>query len=123
MSFPVTIKYVDVVVAINTSLSAAVDLAGYRLVGFNAPAAIEATTTNVSFTAAPSLAGTYNIVKPDGVKLTLPFAVNDYVTFSATTSMQMFGVRWVKLQLETGAGVAVSQATAARTFTLILETL
>lgn len=120
MTIPKQQVFVNVVVAIGESLSAAVDLEGRRIVGFIAPAAIEATTTNVSFAAAPTLTGTYNVVKPDGVKLTLPFAVNDYFLF-ATTQL-FFGVRFVKLQMETGAGAAVAQATAARTFTLILET-
>jgi hypothetical protein len=111
--------YVDVVVAQNASLSAAVELGSYKLVGFIAPSAIEATTTNVSFAAAPAVNGVYKVVKPDGVKKSVPFAVNDFVTI--TNLADLYPVQFVKLQLETAAGVAVAQATAARTFTLILS--
>lgn len=121
MDRPRTLSFVNITVAINGSLSGAVDVGANKIVGLICPAAIEATTTNVSLAAAPALAGTYNVVKPDGVKWTKPFAVNDYLTFANLSSL--LGIRWVKIQLETAAGAAVVQATAARTFQLILEAL
>jgi hypothetical protein len=119
MSYPRQLYFPSLTVLIATSLSVAVDLDAYHLVGFVCPAAIEATTTNVSFTASPTLAGTYNIVKPNGIKLSIPFLINDYITLSNIPDL--YGVRFIKFQMETAAGVAVAQATAARIFTLILE--
>ena len=112
-----------IVVAQNQSLSAAVDLGAFGLLGFVCPAAIEATTTRLSIQAASTAGGTYNTVYVDGVKFFLTFAVNDYALIGANLPEIFFGLRFIKITMETAAGVAVVQATAARTFTIIKRPL
>ena len=113
-----------IVVAQGQSLSAAVDLGeGYGLVGFIPPAAVEATTTNLSIQASPTAGGTYQTVYPDGVRYSLPFVVSVVVPIQDKLASILMTVRFFKITLETAAGVAVSQATASRTFTIIKRLL
>lgn len=120
MSYPNTLAFIPVVVAINTSLSPVLSLnPGEHLIGFVTPAAIEATTARLTFTAAMTATGTFYPVYQDGTLLAQTFAVSEYNLF--VDPAQLYGVRHIKIQLETAAGVAVAQATAARTFYAIVE--
>lgn len=111
----------SIIVSQNQSQSAAIDLGdGYGLIGFQCPAAIEATTARLSIQAALAFGDGYYDVKVDGVKFALTFAVNDYALISSTNLAAIFlSARYIKITLETAAGAAVSQATAARTFTVL----
>ena len=106
-------------VPIAGSQSPAVDIGDMSLLGFICPAAIEATTVQLSLQASPTLAGAYTQVYADGVRVTLPFTVNNYALFDNYLRAIFIGLRFIKITLETAAGVAVAQATAARVFTLI----
>ena len=99
------------------SLSAAIDLSGSTCLGFITPAAIEATTVQLGFFASDSLSGTYVEVNRNGTPVTLTFAVDEYALLE--NPADLFGVRFIKIQAQTAAGVAVVQATAARVFTVI----
>ncbi len=108
--------YPAITVQAGAALSDAIDLGRDVLAGVIVPAAIDATTAQVSFFASETLGGTYKQVKQNGVKLALPIAVNDFglLDFPGT----LVGVRFVKIQLETAAGAAVNQV-AAKTFKAI----
>ena len=99
------------------SLSAAIDLSGSTCLGFITPAAIEATTVQLGFFASDSLSGTYVEVNRNGTPVTLTFAVDEYALLE--NPADLFGVRFMKIQAQTAAEVAVVQATAARVFTVI----
>ena len=99
------------------SLSAAIDLSGSTCLGFITPAAIEATTVQLGFFASDSLSGTYVEVNRNGTPVTLTFAVDEYALLE--NPADLFGVRFIKIQAQTAAEVAVVQATAARVFTVI----
>ena len=101
----------------DASLSAAIDLSGSTCLGFITPAAIEATTVQLGFFASDSLAGTYVEVNRNGTPVTLTFAVSEYALLE--NPADLFGVRFIKIQAQTAAEVAVVQATAARVFTVI----
>lgn len=105
-----------VTVAQNQSESAEIDLRTETAIGFIVPAAIEATTAQISFKAADKSAGTFLPVYKDGVKLTLPITVSTLVRFEDLFSL--FDIRFLKIILEDTAGTAVSQATAARIFNI-----
>jgi len=117
MGYPIKSGYPVVTVAQNDSVSGAIDLGAGTAIGFIVPAALEATTTNISFLGASSLGGTYKVVKQGGTKLTVPVAASDYAMLAGLTDL--YGVRYLKIQLETAAGVAVAQATAARVFEVV----
>lgn len=122
MSYPNNLAFRSIIVAKDASLSPVLSLnAGERLIGFVTPAAIEATTARITFTAAMTAAGTFYPVYQDGTLVAQTFAVSEYNLFAAPA--QLYGVRHVKIQLETAAGVAVAQATAARTFYAIVEVM
>lgn len=119
-NLPKTLDFSETItIAKDASLSGAIDLEGRKAVGFIAPAALEATTAQLSFWAATSLTGTYKQVKRDGTALALTIAVDDYGLFD--NPLALFGVRYLKVRAETAAGAAVVQATAARIFTVIEE--
>lgn len=111
MGYPIKTSYPTVTVAQGQSLSAAIDVETATVTGFVLPAAVEATTAQMSFLGATSLGGTYKTVKKNGVKLALPIAVNDFAMLAAITDLA--GVRYLKIQLETAGGVAVAQASQA----------
>lgn len=103
-------------IALGASLSGAIDLKGATAIGFMTPAAIEATTVQLGFFASNSLTGTYYEVNKNGIPVTLTFAVDEYALLENLTDL--FGVRFLKIQTQTAAEVAVVQ-TAARTFRVI----
>jgi len=117
MGYPRKVSYVSLTVPIAASESDALDLDAGVAIGLVAPAALEATTAQVSFKAATSLAGTYKVVKQNGTKLTVPIAVDDFGMLYNITDL--IGVRFLKIVLETAGGVAVAQATAARVFSVV----
>ena len=104
-------------IAEGASLSAAIDLKGATAVGFITPAAIEATTVQLGFFSSNALDGTYVEVNKNGIPVTLTFAVDEYALLENPTGL--FGVRFLKIQAQTAAGVAVAQATAARIFRVV----
>lgn len=106
-----------VTILITESRSPAIDLNGSTAIGFMTPAAIEATTVQLGFFASNTLAGTYYEVNKNGTPVTLTFAVNEYALLENPTDL--FGVRFLKIECQTAAEVAVAQATAARTFRII----
>lgn len=118
---PKTMKFVNCIVPIGQSLSTAVDLEGYKLVGIIMPTAIEATTARMTFQASNAIDGTYVSVVKNATAIALTFAVSTYEVLDGVSLFT--GVRWLKIRMETGAGAAVAQATAARTFVFILEAL
>lgn len=111
MTYPQKVSYPILTVAQGQSLSPAIDLDTANAIGFVIPAALEATTAQMSFLGATSLLGTYKTVKVGGTKLALPIAVNDFAILTAINSL--IGVRFLKVQLETAGGVAVAQASQA----------
>jgi hypothetical protein len=108
--------YPTITIQAGAALSDALDLGRDILAGLIVPAAVDATTAQVSFWGSDTLAGTYYQVKQGGTKLVLPIAVNDFGLL--TNAGDLFGVRFVKIQLETAAGAAVNQV-ASKTFQAI----
>jgi len=120
MSYPNNMAFKSIVVAKDASLSPVLSLnPSERLIGFITPAAIEATTARLTFKAGKTATGTFYAVYQDGTLLAQTFAVDEYNLFVAPA--QLYGVRHIKIQTETAGGVAVAQATAARTFYAIVE--
>lgn len=103
-------------IALGASLSGAIDLKGATAIGFMTPAAIEATTVQLGFFASNSLTGTYYEVNKNGIPVTLTFAVDEYALLE--NPINLFGVRFLKIQTQTAAAVAVVQ-TAARVFRVV----
>ena len=103
-------------IALGASLSGAIDLKGATAIGFITPAAIEATTVQLGFFASNSLTGTYYEVNKNGIPVTLTFAVDEYALLENMSDL--FGVRFLKIQAQTAAEVAVVQ-TAARVFRVV----
>ncbi len=116
MPFPNLVDYTTITVANGQSLSAAVDLNGSQVLGFICPAAIEATTVQLSFWASDTLAGAYTQVKKNGTPVVMTFAVNDFNMLTAAADLK--GVRFLKVRCETAVPVAVAQ-TADRVFKII----
>ena len=104
-------------IAKDASRSSAIDLKGATAIGFMTPAAIEATTVQLGFFASNTLAGTYYEVNKNGTPVTLTFAVDEYALLENPTDL--FGVRFLKIEAQTAAEVAVVQATAARVFRVV----
>ena len=104
-------------IAKDASRSSAIDLKGATAIGFMTPAAIEATTVQLGFFASNTLTGTYYEVNKNGVPVTLTFAVDEYALLENPTDL--FGVRFLKIEAQTAAEVAVVQATAARVFRVV----
>ena len=104
-------------IAKDASRSSAIDLKGATAIGFMTPAAIEATTVQLGFFASNTLTGTYYEVNKNGVPVTLTFAVDEYALLE--NQLDLFGVRFLKIEAQTAAEVAVVQATAARVFRVV----
>ena len=118
MAAPIILDFSQTItIAKDASLSGAIDLKGATCLGFICPAAIEATTVELGFFASSTLAGTYTEVKRDGLGVILTFAVNDYALLP--NPADLFGVRFLKIRAQTAVPAAVTQATAARVFTVI----
>lgn len=117
MPFPNLVDYTTTItVASGQSLSAAIDLNGFQVLGVICPSAIEATTVQLSFWASDALAGTYTQVKKNGTAVTMTFAVNDFNMLTAAADLR--GVRFLKVRCETAVPGAVAQ-TADRIFKII----
>lgn len=99
------------------SRSAAIDLKGSTAIGFMTPAAITATTVQLGFFASNTLAGTYYEVNKNGTPVTMTFAVDEYAMLENPTDL--FGVRFLKIEAQTAAEVAVAQAAGDRVFRVI----
>ena len=108
--------YPTITVPNGSALSGAIDLGRDMLVGLIVPAALEATSAQLSFFGSDTLGGTYGQIKQGGTKLALPVAVNDHGLLANFTDLA--GVRFLKIQIETAGGVAVAQ-TADRVFKAI----
>jgi uncharacterized glyoxalase superfamily metalloenzyme YdcJ len=104
-------------IAKDASRSSAIDLKGATAIGFMTPAAIEATTVQLGFFASNTLTGTYYEVNKNGVPVTLTFAVDEYALLENPSDL--FGVRFLKIEAQTAAEVAVVQATAERVFRVV----
>ncbi len=117
MGYPIKTTYPTITVAQGQSVSAALDLDTATAVGFVVPAALEATTAQISFLAATSLTGTYKVVKQGGTKLALPIAASDFGLLVGLSDLA--GIRFLKIVCETAGGVAVAQATADRVFEVV----
>lgn len=102
------------------SQSDAIDLVSNGLVGFITPAAIDATTVQLSIQASDAIDGTFNDVYVDGVKFALTFGVDEYNLISTEINEIFVGLRFIKITMETSLGVAVVQ-TADRIFTIIMR--
>lgn len=107
-------RFPTISVAKDASESAEIDLLSETAVGFVVPSQVEATTAQLSFKVSDISGGTFYPVYKDGVKLTLPITVSTFCKFEDLFAL--FGVRFLKIVLETSAGVAVVQSTAGRTF-------
>ena len=118
MTTPINVNAgATITIAINQSLSGAIDLAGATAIGFITPAAIEATTVQLGFFGSDTLAGTYVEVNKNGTPVTLTFAVDEYALLENPSDL--YGVRFLKIQAQTAAEVGVAQATAARVFKVV----
>lgn len=118
MSYPDKTIMQTVVVAQNASASPAFDVDAGFVIGLDVASALEATTAQVSFLTCDTLDGTYRVVYTDSTKVALPIIAGTRVMFD--DKLKLIGCsRYMKIVLETGAGVAVAQATAARTFGVI----
>jgi hypothetical protein len=108
-----------ITVAKDASQSEALDMGEGWAIGFCVPAALEATSYQLSFQSAPTFTGTYVTVYKGGTKLALPITASTQSMLD--TLADLYGVRFLKITIETSGGVAVSQATAARIFTVVKD--
>lgn len=108
-------SFVDYIftVAQNQSESAEVNLLGGNVLAIFPANAVEATTTNLSLKTG-RVAGTRGVIRDTfNTRKTIPFTVACPIMVPAD---EYKGLTYTSLVLETAAGVAVAQATAARTF-------
>ncbi len=103
--------YERAVIAITTSLSAAVNLAGYALCGIIMPTAW--TAANLTFQASHDNTTYNNVYTSNGIEKTVVAAVSEFITIDP---IDFIGVEWLKVRSGT-SGTPVNQAAAA---TLIL---
>ena len=113
---PASLTETTVTVAQTESESGEVDLAGAATVMIYPPAAVEATTAQMSFKVGRVTGSRAQLNDEYGVKLVIPFTAAQPIRVPAS---MLPAVRFLSIVLETSGGVAVAQATAAREFTLV----
>lgn len=113
---PAAFTNLTATVAQAASESGEVDTGGAGSLMIYPPAAIEATTTNISFKVGHTTGTRYVLYDEYGVKVSIPFTVGVAIKLPAD---KLLGGRYVSIVCETAAGVAVAQATAARAFILV----
>jgi hypothetical protein len=107
-----------VTIASGASLSGAVDLEGYTLVGILMPAAW--TAAALTFAVASTLAGTYADAYTDaGVEVSATVAASRYVGLRSDLAMALAAARFLKVRSGT-TGTPVNQGDA-RILTLVLK--
>ena len=99
----------DTTIANGAAASAAIDLAGTTLCGIHLPAAF--TGASLSFTAAPTLGGTYQTLQRNGADLSVTVAQGKYISLTAG---DFIGVQFLKI-------VSGSNEAATRTLTLAVR--
>ena len=103
-------------IAINTSLSGAVNLANFRIVGIQMPSTW--TAANLTFQAAVTVDGTYqDVYDSGGTEVSVTAAASRFISMLETQRLR--GMRAIKVRSGT-TSVAVNQA-AARDIILILS--
>jgi hypothetical protein len=115
-SLPASLTETTVTVAQNESESGEVDLAGAATVMIYPPAAVEATTAQMSFKVGRVTGSRAQLNDEYGVKLVIPFTAGQPIRVPAS---MLPAVRFLSIVLETSGGVAVAQATAAREFVFV----
>lgn len=113
---PASLTETTVTVAQNESESGEVDLAGAATVMIYPPAAVEATTAQMSFKVGRVAGSRAQLNDEYGVKLVIPFTAAQPIRVPAS---MLPAVRFLSIVLETSGGAAVAQATAAREFTFV----
>lgn len=113
---PATFTNTTVTVAQSASESGELDTGGAGILMIYPPAAIEATTTNISFKVGHTAGSRYQLYDEYGVKVSIPFTVGTAIKVPAD---KLLGGRYVSIVCETAAGAAVAQATAAREFVFV----
>lgn len=109
---PSTLVYTTVTISSGTSLSAAVDMAGFTLVGIFMPAAW--TAAGLTFQASTAFAGTFqNLYTASGTEYSVTTDASRHVIIPYA---DFLGVRFLKVRSGT-SGAAVNQG-ADRTMTL-----
>lgn len=117
---PASLTETTVTVAQGESESGEVDLAGTATVMIYPPAAVEATTAQMSFKVGRVAGSRAQLNDEYGVKLVIPFTAAQPIRVPAS---MLPAVRYLSIVLETSAGVAVAQATAARDFVFVTRSL
>lgn len=115
-TLPATLTETTVTVAQTESESGEVDLAGAAIVMIYPPPAVEATTAQMSFKVGRVTGSRAQLNDEYGVKLVIPFTAAQPIRVPAS---MLPAVRFLSIVLETSAGVAVAQATAAREFVVV----
>jgi len=104
-----------VTIAINTSLSSALDLLGCELVAIAMPAAW--TAAGLTFQGSSDGTTYYNVYDDAANELGVTAAASQYIVFDTNTKDNFRGIRWIIVRSGTAAA-AVNQL-AARTITLV----
>lgn len=115
-SLPASLTETTVTVAQGESESGEVDLAGAATVMIYPPAAVEATTAQMSFKVGRVTGSRAQLNDEYGVKVVIPFTAAQPIRVPAS---MLPAVRFLSIVLETSGGVAVAQATAAREFVFV----
>jgi len=115
-SLPASLTETTVTVAQGESESGEVDLAGAATVMIYPPAAVEATTAQMSFKVGRVTGSRAQLNDEYGVKLVIPFTAAQPIRVPAS---MLPAVRFLSIVLETSGGAAVAQATAAREFVFV----
>jgi len=113
---PASLTETTVTVAQAESESGEVDLAGAATVMIYPPAAVEATTAQMSFKVGRVTGSRAQLNDEYGVKLVIPFTAAQPIRVPAS---MLPAVRFLSIVLETSGGAAVAQATAARDFVFV----
>jgi len=113
---PASLTETTVTVAQTESESGEVDLAGAATVMIYPPAAVEATTAQMSFKVGRVAGSRAQLNDEYGVKLVIPFTAAQPIRVPAS---MLPAVRFLSIVLETSGGAAVAQATAAREFVFV----
>jgi len=108
---------VEVTIPIGQSLSETIPTWGMAPVGIVGPAAWEATTARVNMLAALTADGTPVAVQANGTQISFP--ANS--AFESLAGYAMVKAPFLAFQAVATAGALVAQATAARTFTVLLR--
>lgn len=109
----------DVIVAQGESVSEKIELGNNRIFGIITPP-LEALTAKLAFYASvDGVTWTTEHLVYEGAKYTLPIADPTKTYPLVVDVLSHFGFRFLKIECLNAAGVALAQATAARTFKLL----